>query len=318
MEQNPLLNYSEGEKSAYLTLLASVATADHENSEGEMAFMQQMCAVSDISEKCANEVTAAMTNPASVDFSAHIANLKDSELKFSLIADIINMVNADGDMDANEVAHVNKLNQALGISQEQFDVMREYVEKANSQAKQQETTPGLGFLGGNDSNGSSSEGGIGSMLGTAAGFLVQSGLLNKFQQNNIPTNNFQQGSTMGTILSGLATSFIQSKFQVETVTRTLVVECLAVWWVLCLGGNSGTSSMNAGGAGGADLGSLLGGMMGGSNSNSQGGLGSILGQVMNQQQKGSGLPNLADILGGGGKPAQNSGMGSLIGSLLGG
>lgn len=316
MENNPILNYSEGEKSAYLTLLASVATADHENSEGEIAFMQQMCEVSDISQKCANEVTMAMTNPASVDFSTHITNLKNSELKFSLIADIINMVNADGDMDADEVAHVNKLNQALGINQNQFDVMKEYVHKANSHAKEQTTTPGLGFLGGNDSGGSSSSG-IGSMLSTAAGFLVQSGLLNKFQQNNIPTNNFQQGSTMGTILSGLATSFIQSKISGGNSNNANSGGGMLGGLVgSMLGG--GNSSTNTSSSGGMDMGSILSGMMGNSNSNSQGGLGNILGQMMSKNQQGSGLPNLSDILGGGGKPAQNSsgGMADLIGSFL--
>jgi uncharacterized tellurite resistance protein B-like protein len=314
MEQNPLLNYSEGEKSAYLTLLASVATADHENSEGEVAFMQQMCSVSNISEKSANDVTEAMTNPSSVDFPTHIANLKNSELKFSLIADIVNMMNADGDMDADEMAHVNKLNQALDISQNQFDVVREYVQKANTQAKTQESTPGLGFLDGKGS-GAASGGGIGDLLGTATDFLAQSGLLNKFQQSNIPTNNFQQGSTMGTMLSGLVTSFIQSKLSGGNSNSGAGGGMLGSLVSSVLGGSTGAGN---GATGGPDLGALLGGLMGGANSNSQGGLGDILGQVMGGQQKGAGLPNLSNILGGGGKPAQNSGIGSFIGSLLGG
>ena len=43
-----------------------------------------------------------------------------------------------GDMDQAELAHVKRLNTALGISDEQFQVMTQYVQKANEQAEAQE------------------------------------------------------------------------------------------------------------------------------------------------------------------------------------
>ena len=304
---NPLLNYNESERTAYLTLLASVASADYENSEGEVAFMQQMCSMAQVGESGIQEVTNAMQNPSGVNFATHINALKNSELKFSLVADILNMVNADGDTDAEELAHIKRLNAALGINEEQFGVMDQYVQKANKFASEQEGIPGLGSL-----LGGSGGGGLGDLLGAATSFLTQSGMQNQFQQAGIPTNNFQSGSTIGTILGGLATNFLQSK----------------------LSGGAPSGGSGAGGMLGGLVGSVLGGATSGqSNSNSGGGLGGLLsgvltseagqqaiggliGQMMGGQQQGSGLPNLGSLLGGGGKPAQQSGMGGLMDALL--
>ncbi|MGB0525485.1 MAG: TerB family tellurite resistance protein [Flammeovirgaceae bacterium] len=310
MENNPLLNYDENQRTAYLVLLASVATADHENSEGEVAFMQQICSVAQISEASIQQVSDAMTNPSGVNYTAHIGALKDSDLKYALVTDVINMIHADGDMDADELGHVKRLNAALGINDQQFELMTQYVKEANTQAAAQEGTPGvLGFLGGGNS---SEGGGLGDLLGTAAGFLQNSGLLQQFQQQGIPTQNFQSGSTMGTILSGLATNLIQSQLGGGQQQ----------------GGNSGggllgglvNAAMNSGGA--PSGGTQSSGGMGGLLSNvlgSQAGqqmIGGLISNVLGSNQQGSGLPNLSNILGGGGRPAQKSGMGGLMDMLL--
>ena len=302
---NPLLNYNEQQRTAYLVFLASVATADHENSEGEIAFMQQMGAVSQLSEASLQQVNEAMSNPSAVNYTAHIEALKDSELKYSLITDVINMLHADGDTDQEELAHIQRLNTALGINEQQFNVMKQYVNQANTVAAGQAETPGLGFLGGDSGTGG---GGIGDLLGKAAGFLTNSGLLNQFQQAGIPTNNFQSGSTIGTVLTGLAGSFIQSQLSGGQQS----------------GGNSGggllggiMGAMTGGGQGGnagGGLGGLLGNVLG--SSGGQNALGGLLSQVMSSNQQGSGLPNLSSLLGGGGKPAQQSGLGGLMDMLL--
>lgn len=311
MENNPLLNYDENQRTAYLVLLASVATADHENSEGEVAFMQQVCSVAQLSGGAIQQVSDAMTNPSGVDYNSHIAALKNSDLKYALVTDVINMIHADGDMDQDELGHVKRLNAALGINDQQFEVMTQYVQKANSQAASQDSTPGmLGFMGGNSGGG----GGLGDIIG---GFLGNSGLLNQFQQANIPTNNFESGSTMGTILSGLAGNLIKSQLGGGQSSGGGGLAGGLLGGLMDAALNKGGGGAMVGGqspAASGSMGGLLANVLG--SQAGQEAIGGLLSQVMGGNKQGSSLPNLSSILGGGGKPAQQSGMGGLMDMLL--
>ncbi|MEM6297118.1 MAG: TerB family tellurite resistance protein [Bacteroidota bacterium] len=307
MAEVSLLNYSEEQRVAYLSILTGIATADHENSAEEVAFIQQMAAAAQISQESWAKVQAAVKNPTSV--GGHLQTIKASDLKFALMADIINLSYADGEMDKEELQQIAKITQVLEISQEQFNTLTQYVQKANQAAEAQEANPGmLGLLGGSEIGGGISN------------FLGQSGLLGAFQQNGIPTQNFESGSTIGTMLTGLATNLIQSQ----------------------LSGGQTQQSGGAGGGLGGMIGSLLGGGATGGQQQQGGGIGgmvtSFLGspqgqqaisglvsQVMGGQKQGQGLGNLTSLLGGGvqqrrQQSTQQGGgaIGSLIGSLLGG
>lgn len=317
MTQNPLLQYDESLRTSYLVLLASIATADHENSEGEIAFMQQMAAVSELGANHIQEVTKAMTSPSSVDFQGHFARMKQSDLKYALAADIINMVQADGDMDQGELNQVARINTALDISQEQFNVMTEYVQEANNQAKQQVGTPGLmGLMGGSESDGGGTD--MGNLLGMATDFLSKSGLSSKFQQAGIPAQNFESGSTLGTVLTGLASSLIQSKLggtQGNTSSGSMGNVIGGLVGSMLGGGNSGVQSRgvsNGGNAAGGGLGDMLAGVIG--SPQGQEVLSGILGKVMGNNQQGKGLSNMSEMLGGGRK--SGDALGNLVSMFM--
>ncbi len=305
MSENPLLSYDEPSRTSYLAVLASVATADHENSQAEVAFMQQMASFSQLSQSGLQEVTTALQQPNAVNFSSHLAKLKDSELKYALVADLINMLYADGDMDQQELQQVARINSALDISEEQFRVMSDYVRKANQTAAEQEGTPGLmGLMSGNQGSAGSGMD-LGSIMGLASNFLSQTGMQSQFQQAGIPTKNFESGSTIGTVLTGLASTFIQS--QMSGGNRTSAANSgmgnmIGGLVGSMLGGSQpATQSRGIGNApsGDSGIGDMISGVLGSPQGQQM--VQGLLGQVMGNNQKGQGLSNMSSLLGGGKK-----------------
>ncbi|MGF1534466.1 MAG: hypothetical protein ACFCUI_12240 [Bernardetiaceae bacterium] len=303
MASNALLQYDQPLRTAYLSVLAGIATADHQNTPEEVAFIEQMAAAAELSDNGWKMVQTALSNPSNI--RPQLEQLKDSDLKFSLLTDVLNLCYADGSMDEKEAAQVAQITDVLAISQAQFQTIMQYVQKANQVAEQQETNPAmLGLTGG----------------GNIGDFLGQSGLLGMFQQNNIPTQNFQSGSTIGTMLTGMAASFLQNKLTGGAAQQTAASGGgLGGMLGAVMGGLSGGGNAQAGGLGGA-----LGGLL--NNPQAQQMLSGAVSQVMNTgQQKGQGLGNLASLLGGLAnqspqaqqKPA-TGGLGGMLGALLGG
>ena len=290
---NALLTHDENFRTSYLVLLTSVATANHKNTPEEVAFMQQMCQAAQLPEAGVQQVIKAMQSPSTAHFAEHAQVLKNDDLRFSLVADIINLAYADGNVDADELQQIKSVNGAMNITDQQFETLNAYVQKANNAAAEQEGTPS----GGNN------------------GFLAKSGLEGQFSQANIPADNFQSGSTIGSVLSNLAANFLQGQVGGGNQQQ----------------GNSG---------GGLDLGNIAGSLIGGMMNNKggagqqQGGLGGMIGNILSSDQgkaaigglishalsgneKGKGLTNLAALLGGGGnKSQQNAGAG--LGNIIGG
>ncbi len=338
MSQNLLINYPQPLRVSYLTVLASVASANHDNSEEEIIFMQQICALSEVGEAGIREVEAAMKQADQARLKTHLTALKESDLKFSLMADMINLAYADGNIDAQETAQIKKLNTLLGLTDDQFSTISKYVEEANHEVEAQEGNPAmLGLAGG----------------GNPLNFLAKSGLADMFKKSNIPTNNFESGSTIGTLLTGLATSFITSQVAQKLSPQQQQPAAQGgggfdlgkLAGAFMGGGQQGRPQQPAGG--GLDLGSLagaflgsmqnrqapqpqqqqqpqgqpqgnaLGNMLQGMLNSPQGqqAVAGMLSKVIGTTKQGNGMGNLTQIIGGG-KPKQNN-LGSLIGSLLG-
>lgn len=311
-QDNPLLKYEKPLRTSYLVILSSVATADHENSDAEVAFIQQMASFAQLEEAGLQEVATSLRQPASINFAQHLNNIKNSDLKYALVADLINILYADGDMDQQELAQLSRINTALDISEEQFRVMSEYVKKANGQAAQQEGTPGLmGLM--SDTATAATGGGmdLGGLLGLASNFLSQSGMQSQFQQAGIPTQNFESGSTVGTILTGLASTFIQSQLSSGGSAASSGGNALSGLMGSMLGGSSqpqtqsrGLGAQPSGGESGG-LGNMVAGVLG--SPQGQAMISGLLGQVMGSNTQGQGLSNMSSVLGGGKKSADTIG-----------
>ena len=131
MENTHVLEgYSDQEKGAYLGAVASIATADRQASEEEMQYIAALCDAADISETQKEAVMRAANELSGEELKKCLDILKNSDLKYSLVTDIIAFAKADNNYTAEEQKRVEEISQYLGVNQNQFSLLNEFTEKA--------------------------------------------------------------------------------------------------------------------------------------------------------------------------------------------
>ena len=297
MDTQLLQNYSEAEKTAYLSAIASLATADRQASQAEGQFLQALSQQANLSAGATEQVVAAAQDASNQSIQQHLDVLKNSDLRFSLITDLISFARADGAYANDEEAMIGKMSQYLGINAEQKQTLETVVDQAATVAHDPQDPAKSGFLG---------------------------GLGDKLSSVGIP-----KGALMAGLLGVVAPMVIS---RVMGGSRNQGGDTLSSGGLGGLLGGSGSMGGLLGGAAQSGLGGLLGGllgggMMGGGQNDTanlpqqgagigSGGLGSMmsilggLGGRPNSQPASAGGTGLGGLLGGG--------MGSLLGGLFGG
>jgi uncharacterized tellurite resistance protein B-like protein len=131
MENTHVLEgYSDQEKGAYLGAVASIATADRQASEEELQYIAALCDAADISEQQKEAVIRAANELSGEELKKCLDILKNSDLKYSLVTDIIAFAKADTNYATEEEQHVKEISQHLGVDQKQFSLLNEFTEKA--------------------------------------------------------------------------------------------------------------------------------------------------------------------------------------------
>jgi uncharacterized tellurite resistance protein B-like protein len=131
MENTHVLEgYSDQEKGAYLGAVASIATADRQASEEEMQYIAALCNAADISETQKEAVMRAANELSGEELKKCLDILKNSDLKYSLVTDIIAFAKADNNYAAEEQKRVEEISQYLEVNQNQFSLLNEFTEKA--------------------------------------------------------------------------------------------------------------------------------------------------------------------------------------------
>ena len=151
-------------------------------------------------------------------------------------------------------------------------------------------------------------------------FLEKTGLMDTFKKANIPTNNFNKGTLVSTVLAGAASYFLKNMLSGKQGQGSGMSGMLGGLLGNLMGGGQQTQNpQNTGGGGaGGMLGGLLGSMLGGQGGGKQGGnLGGLLSTVIAASGKGKGLGNLVDMIGGGAKKQQGGAGGGALGNILG-
>lgn len=149
MEQQEKLlkEYSDMEKGAYLGAIASIATADRQASEEELEYIAELADTADLSPNQKQAVVQAATEMSGDELKRCLDILKNSDLRFSLITDMIKFAESDQNYSAEEKASVEKIAQYLNINQQQFSLLDQFVHKTNEVAKSPEEIQKPGFLG---------------------------------------------------------------------------------------------------------------------------------------------------------------------------
>jgi uncharacterized tellurite resistance protein B-like protein len=130
-ETHLLSNYSSQEKTAYLGAIASITSIDKEASEEEVEFLKALTESADLSPNEEAEVMRAARDASNMELQHNLDLLKNSELRFSLITDIISYAKADGKFSPQEEAAIREISQYLGINQPQFQALSQVVDKAD-------------------------------------------------------------------------------------------------------------------------------------------------------------------------------------------
>ena len=127
-----LQGHSDLEKGAYLGAIASIATADREASEEEIGYISQLCDSANLSEQQKQSVIRAATELSGEELTRCLDVLKNSELKYSLITDLMAFAKSDENYSEEEKQNVHKIAQYLGVGEKQFSLLDQFAEKATT------------------------------------------------------------------------------------------------------------------------------------------------------------------------------------------
>lgn len=132
-----LSGYTDLEKGAYLGAIASLATADRTAGEEELEYINALIESAEISEQQAQLIRHAATSEvADADLEKFLGVLKTSELRFSLVSDVIAFAQADQNYTEQEQEKVKQIAAYLGVNQEQFSVLDQFTQKAVEEVPQ--------------------------------------------------------------------------------------------------------------------------------------------------------------------------------------
>jgi uncharacterized tellurite resistance protein B-like protein len=136
------------EKGAYLGAIASLASADRQASEEELEYINELCQSANLSPQQLASVQQAATSLSGDELHRCLDILKNSELKYSLIADLMAFAKADNDYSEAEEQSIQKISDYMGVNQQQFSLLDQFSKQAVPASGEGEATQQNFFGGG--------------------------------------------------------------------------------------------------------------------------------------------------------------------------
>ncbi|MEK6479979.1 TerB family tellurite resistance protein [Catalinimonas sp. 4WD22] len=174
-EKQTLKDYPEKEKTAYLAAVASMATPEDKATQEEVEFLADLCEEAELSPEDRDKVILEAQNPTNDGFEQYLDWLKNSDLKYSFVVDIISFAKADGEYTEEEKTRIHRMADKLGLSIEQYNALYDYVNEAEK-AQGEETSE--------------------------ENFLEKTGLKEKLNQQNIPIRGLLTGLVGSMLMKG--------------------------------------------------------------------------------------------------------------------
>src|SRR4029078_3782387 len=133
------------EKGAYLGAIASIASADRSASPLEIQYLSDLCDAAELSERQTAAVIQAATEESGNDLPKCLDVLKNSDLKYSLVTDLMAFARSDGDYTDEEKDNIEKISKYLGLNERQTSLLDEFTDKATAiePAPQEVSRPGF-------------------------------------------------------------------------------------------------------------------------------------------------------------------------------
>lgn len=141
-----LTKYSAHEKAAYLGALAGLATADREASVEEVEHLREIAHAAGLSEEDEQKILQAAKDMSGIDLKNHLDVLKGSDLRYSLITDLIALAKADDSYTESERTMIEKVAKYLNITEKQFSALDQLMNKAASEGRSPEELASPNYL----------------------------------------------------------------------------------------------------------------------------------------------------------------------------
>ena len=145
-DKKVLEGYSDREKGAYLGAIASIATADREATPEELDYISGLCDAADISETQKQAVLRSATDLSGKELTECLDVLKNSELRYPLITDLMAFAKTDDTYSEEEEENIHNIAEYLNVNQQQFSLLDEFAGKAVTIRAPTEEIAQPGFL----------------------------------------------------------------------------------------------------------------------------------------------------------------------------
>lgn len=124
-----LQSYSLAERKAYIQAIASISTADRAASPEELEYLTALSNEIGIPEADRETIMGSAKETDDDSLFGSLEVLKNSELRFSLLADLISFAESDQEYHEEEKKSVEKIATFLNINPQQVEVLNEYVDE---------------------------------------------------------------------------------------------------------------------------------------------------------------------------------------------
>ncbi|HEY0770483.1 MAG TPA: TerB family tellurite resistance protein, partial [Sphingobacteriaceae bacterium] len=141
-----LEGYTDQEKGAYLGAIASLATADRSATEEELQHIRDLAEDAGLSPEQTDSVVRAASELSGEELKRCLDILKTSNLRFSLVTDLIAFAEADGAYSQEERENVQKITEYLGIDKTQYSLLDQFVHRSAETNRSPEEIAKPGFL----------------------------------------------------------------------------------------------------------------------------------------------------------------------------
>jgi uncharacterized tellurite resistance protein B-like protein len=141
-----LTGYSDEEKAAYLGAIASLATADRLASQEELDHLENLTQHAGLSVQQRDAVLRAAKGLSGDELTGFLRVLRNSDLRFSLVTDLITFAEIDNDFSREEKENVKRIADHLGVSQTQLSLLDQYVQRVSQSNTTPEEMTRPGFL----------------------------------------------------------------------------------------------------------------------------------------------------------------------------
>jgi uncharacterized tellurite resistance protein B-like protein len=138
--------YNPKEKGAYLGAIASIATADAKASEEEIEYLSVLSDAAQLSAAQKEAVIQSASEITGAELTQCLDVLKSSQLKYSLVADLMAFAKADNNYSEEEQQSIHKIADYLGVDQQQFSLLKEFTQKATDPSTQPEEVAKPSFI----------------------------------------------------------------------------------------------------------------------------------------------------------------------------